>query len=525
MKRIFSLLLLFIFLSPSFSVEIYKSTGYGYIVALDSNKVQLYDYTSVSLLKSNSGIIEDSLITLYEGFGISTHTVVKHTEDSLIVQSYGKNTYYSRISELPPHQYSDSSKDAVSCFEIFWHTFNENCLIFDVAGVDWDKTYEQYRPKVDSTTTDSALYSIFKEMLQPLKDAHTNIGSLSLEQIDNFGPEDRGQIWANNADSAQKIINHYFKENTIYKSKSKYIVASHISDEIGYLGVHSFGGYSEFYEGLSEIESFKVELDSAIDLIGDVEKIIVDLRFNGGGLDQLSFELVSRFVTKEQIGYYRQVKLNSKNEFSAKETFLLSPNAPSLSEKKTIVLVSEGTISAADVCAMLFKNSDEATLIGETTFGIFSDMLVKFVPNGFLFSLSNEKYTDRNNIYYEQKGIDPNIKVAMKWEQLSLMKDNILDSALFMLSPPNAVGNADIASNNIKIYKSGNSVMLKIESAQKDNFELIIYDTFGRLVLKKNVFMGESENTVKLDGYFEKNKVYIGNINNQKTSMSFKFIH
>ncbi|WP_073000398.1 S41 family peptidase [Epilithonimonas mollis] len=51
------------------------------------------------------------------------------------------------------------------------------------------------------------------------------------------------------------------------------------------------------------------------------------------------------------------------------------------------------------------------TRIGSSTEGIFSDILEKKLPNGWILNLSNEVYQDINGICYESVGISPNVKI------------------------------------------------------------------------------------------------------------------
>jgi hypothetical protein len=295
MKKIllFSIVLVFVSLIVE-ATEYYQSVGYGRIVAIESDSVTLYDYSAVSLLRISKMPINNDSIYMEIPIGVYLNTVEKRTKDSLILKMEGKNYKYFRIDSLPNKLYSNKSSDPEACFEILWNTFNENCVLFDLVGVNWKKTYDLFRPKVNSTTSDSELTKIFKEMLTPLNDMHTNL--IVDYNEGNIIPCDskKSDEWETFGEDLKSILNNnYFIQNSSVFGKDNLIEGAIINENTGYLAVNSFNGYSRI--DTSEYLGFKTDLDYAISKIKDKKNIIVDLRFNGGGSDQLAFELVSRF--------------------------------------------------------------------------------------------------------------------------------------------------------------------------------------------------------------------------------------
>ena len=60
-------------------------------------------------------------------------------------------------------------------FEIFWTTFNDNYCFFDLKKVNWDSTYLKFKPMVSGNTREEELITVFKQMVEPLKDGHVTI--------------------------------------------------------------------------------------------------------------------------------------------------------------------------------------------------------------------------------------------------------------------------------------------------------------------------------------------------------------
>jgi len=69
------------------------------------------------------------------------------------------------------------------------------------------------------------------------------------------------------------------------------------------------------------------------------------------------------------------------------------------------------------------------TLVGEATRGAMSDMLYKRLPNGWVYTLSNQEYRARDGLCYEASGYPPDIAAPMDSEAALSGSDPGLDAA------------------------------------------------------------------------------------------------
>ena len=79
---------------------------------------------------------------------------------------------------------------------------------------------------------------------------------------------------------------------------------------------------------------------------------------------------------------------------------------------------------------MVLEQLPNVTLIGETTYGIFSNSYGKRLPNGWDLHLSTERYFSHAGLEYEQQGIAPDIEERPNFNDLNSGQDNILERAL-----------------------------------------------------------------------------------------------
>jgi carboxyl-terminal processing protease len=104
------------------------------------------------------------------------------------------------------------------------------------------------------------------------------------------------------------------------------------------------------------------ELQEALaDLLGqNIAALVLDLRNNSGGLLQESVEVAGQFLNGGVIVY-------EKNNFQEKA--LNAPTGGLAPEIPLVVIVNQGTASAAELVAGAIRDRERGILIGQTTFG------------------------------------------------------------------------------------------------------------------------------------------------------------
>ncbi|MGQ7856740.1 S41 family peptidase [Pedobacter sp. WC2501] len=148
-----------------------------------------------------------------------------------------------------------------------------------------------------------------------------------------------------------------------------------------------------------------------VEIIGKLQgtnAIVIDIRFNSGGYDLVSLEILRHFITEETKLYSKKAKL--LNGYTEPQFFAILP-ADTTYHKPVFLLTSHQTASAPEVLAIGSMAVKNTTRIGSNTEGIFSDILEKKIPNGWIVNLSNEIYQDINGTCYESIGIPPNKEI------------------------------------------------------------------------------------------------------------------
>ena len=155
-------------------------------------------------------------------------------------------------------------------------------------------------------------------------------------------------------------------------------------------------------------DSTTPEFEAAIkDLLEkDPGGLILDLRNNGGGYLEISVDILSEFLE----GTVEAVTIKRRDE-SENETMYVSGN-PSLADIPLVVLINEGSASAAEIVAGAIQDYKRGIIIGDTSFGKGSVQEVDKLDDGSSIRLTIAKWYTPNGTNIDLVGITPDIEVS-----------------------------------------------------------------------------------------------------------------
>ncbi len=323
----------------------------------------------------------------------------------------------------------------VKNFELLWEAFDNHYAFFDLKNIKWEDSYKKYRRQVNDSTTNDSLFAICSRMLGELKDGHVGLSSKS----SYFSAGEPANFLNNSVDSILKLIDvvdsdlvklgftDLIQVKGNVSGKNINILEISISSRFGYIRINSMYGISQ--------SKLKSTLDQASKRFYSLEGVVIDVRFNGGGYDNYSYEIAGRFTDKKRIGHYKCVRKSSgHNDFTKLDTWYLKSKGKKQYIGPVIVLTSKISASAADVFALAMRQLPYVTIIGDTTYGVFSDVYESKLPNGWNYSLSNEKYFDVNMKCYEGIGITPDLLLQNSLNDLTQKRDPVIYKAIEVLN-------------------------------------------------------------------------------------------
>lgn len=411
--------------------ELWKSQAYHYILETDYEHLTLYNYTANSVLPFAYGHMEqDGTVWIDKLHGNALLNLlmwnpmpIGRFRDGELTDDLGYTKHFERVDDMPQADIHRFSKDPVQSFETFWQIFDENYALFEVHQADWKKLYEEYRPQVTSDTSDKELKRIFKEMIQQLNDGHTQV-IVGMKGISSKTEEDpRTIFYLNHSKRIKEIIRDtYFPEglNSQLNGDIRYGLTR---EGIGYVAVDSLDHF--------DMKEVNPALDQVVQHLTGADRIIVDLRLNGGGSDAFGLALASRFAASETLAYTKTARNDGEySSFLPPTPIYIQPSEKRFTASQIIVLTSRLSASAAETTRMAFGELDNVTAIGETTYGVFSDMMFNILPNQWFVTLSGEKYTDASGKSYEGAGIPPDDEVIYTEDDLDAGRDPVMAKAI-----------------------------------------------------------------------------------------------
>lgn len=170
---------------------------------------------------------------------------------------------------------------------------------------------------------------------------------------------------------------------------------------IGYVRVTQFSEPTgkEFVRALNSLE--KQGMDA----------LVLDLRFNPGGLLTTAVEVAGEFLSGGALVAYTEGRSPT-----AARRYLAPGKGRKPRPYPVAVLVNGSSASGAEIVAGALKDSGRALLVGETTFGKGSVQSVVSLPDGSAVRLTTAKYYTPGKQLIHGKGVTPHLLAPMSAE-------------------------------------------------------------------------------------------------------------
>jgi carboxyl-terminal processing protease len=172
-----------------------------------------------------------------------------------------------------------------------------------------------------------------------------------------------------------KLIEKKFIRESIHINSIEYY--SVLSNNTGYIQLNDFtdNSFTDFKAALTDLYENK-----------QINKLIIDLRDNGGGLVNEAVSISSLFLPKNT----KIVSMKGKSLKSEKN--YKTPFMPVLVDIPIVFLINENSASASEILAGTFQDLDRAVIVGEQSFGKGLVQSIKSLPYGGYLKVTTAKY-------------------------------------------------------------------------------------------------------------------------------------
>lgn len=165
------------------------------------------------------------------------------------------------------------------------------------------------------------------------------------------------------------------------------------------------------------VESFTKEFKNK-----GINKVILDLRNNGGGYVKAARDLLSLWLDGDKI-------LTQKSTSTGQTITYAKRGEAILKDTKTVVLVNNATASASEIVAGALKEYHKATIVGVKTYGKGVVQTILELSGGSLLKVTTAHWYTPNDQTINKTGITPDIEVVRSYSDINSGKDPQMDKA------------------------------------------------------------------------------------------------
>jgi carboxyl-terminal processing protease len=172
-------------------------------------------------------------------------------------------------------------------------------------------------------------------------------------------------------------------------------------DKIGYVRLVQFG------------EKTSDELEKALAKLKKqgMQALVLDLRWNPGGLLEQAVDVCEKFLPRGQL------VVTTEGRNVAQNTAKYANGKDELAGMPIVVLVNLGSASASEIVAGCLQDLKRAIVLGEKSFGKGSVQSILPLTDGSALRLTTAKYYTPSHKVIHEEGITPDISVPMSDEE------------------------------------------------------------------------------------------------------------
>lgn len=303
-------------------------------------------------------------------------------------------------------------------FEQLWATVDREYSYFALKGIDWNAAHARYAPLASAAPTQDSLVGVVRTMLGELRDVHVNLISPSGSTVPTFVPTAE-----RNFDSALWL--------TVMRAAGMIQVKPN-------LGYATLRGIPYIVIGTWNSGMLNVaDLDAVLERFRNAPALIVDVRANGGGDDQLALAFAGRFTTRDVVAEYVRFRSGSRHtDFGPEIVRTLHPRGPWTFTNPVLVLSGRGVYSSNESFIAAMQELSHVTIVGDTTGGGTGNPGTFELGGGWKYTVSRWIALTADRQPIEGRGIPPNVHVAWDAAIRAQGRDPVIEAALTMLGAP-----------------------------------------------------------------------------------------
>ena len=207
-----------------------------------------------------------------------------------------------------------------------------------------------------------------------------------------------------------------------------------------------------------------------------LESLILDLRNNPGGVLEGAVDVSNLFIDKKGLVVYTEGRIPSSNLKFKTEPGDIMLGSP------IVVLINEGSASAAEIVAGALQDHNRAIIMGSTSFGKGSVQTIIELEDGYGLKVTTARYYTPSGRSIQAKGIEPDI--ALK----NISLENEKEKSVIDTKEKDLNGHLEVEDPSKLSFEE---IIVAQENKQAEEDKKVIEK------LKKDYFVHEASNLLK----------------------------
>jgi hypothetical protein len=310
------------------------------------------------------------------------------------------------------HSGPTESGRPATLFDEVWQAFDAHYAFFELGAIDWTGLGAAYRDSVQSAADDRERARLLGAMLGRLNDYHADLttpygvfGAPPIPYARHFAPD--------------VVRQNYFAE-PMRATASGRIQYVRLRDGTGYVYLASFGG-----------SGWGHEIEDALAALDGVRAIVIDIRNNGGGDEQIGRDVAVRFYDRTHV--YRVTRFRdgpAHDDFAKPVSTSLSPGGARRFHGPVALLTNRFDGSSAEDFTLMMRVLPQVVVVGDTTLGLGSNPRAVTLSNGWSMRVPQSMQSTPDGFVYQWRGLPPTIAVPWTAADTAAGRDPYLDAAL-----------------------------------------------------------------------------------------------
>jgi Peptidase family S41/Bacterial Ig-like domain len=321
---------------------------------------------------------------------------------------------------------------AAKAFDRLWEAFDEDYAMFILRPeVDWGQLRAEFRPKALASRSVQEFAEVCAQMLRPLRDLHVWL-TVAGQPVPVYN---RPRTANSNPSAHQALLGNLHQEGRVQWTVT--------ADKIGFLAIYGWNN--------DRIPAF---CDQALAQMRDTRGLILDVRLNGGGSEDLARDVAGRFVPRSFVYAYSRFRNGpAHTNLTAKIERRVAPRGPWRYDRPVVVLIGQKCMSSNESFVAMMSGDPDALLMGDHTCGSSGNPeLINLALN---MTVSVPRWIDYlpNGTPLDERGFQPQVQFHPGSGAFQASRDDLLSAALARLRqaplPQSPIRATEVVPNSI----------------------------------------------------------------------------